>query len=94
MAFSLLTAANWPIVGQLCWLLGKVMNFIYTMLDNILTTDTGLVGWSIIIYTILVYTCMLPMTVMYRKQRRISRNWQAFSGINWRRMIRMTRWCF
>ena len=29
---SLLTAANWPIVGQICWLLGKVMNFIYTML--------------------------------------------------------------
>ena len=63
MTMSLISAANWPIVGQLCWVLGKVMNFIYTMLDNILTTDTGLVGWSIIIYTILVYTCMLPMTV-------------------------------
>lgn len=63
MTMSLISAANWPIVGQLCWILGKVMNFIYTMLDNILTTDTGLVGWSIIIYTILVYTCMLPMTI-------------------------------
>lgn len=56
MAGSLLSAANWPIVGQICWLLGKVMNFIYTMLDNALTTDTGLVGISIILYTILVYT--------------------------------------
>ena len=55
MTVSLLTAANWPIVGQLCWLLGKVMNFIYTMLDNTLSTDTGLVGLSIIIYTIVVY---------------------------------------
>lgn len=63
MTMSLISAANWPIVGQICWVLGKVMNFIYTMLDNILTTDTGLVGWSIIIYTILVYTCMLPMTI-------------------------------
>lgn len=67
MTVSLLTAANWPIVGQLCWLLGKVMNFIYTMLDNTLSTDTGLVGLSIIIYTIVVYTCMLPMTINQQK---------------------------
>ena len=67
MTVSLLTAANWPIVGQLCWLLGKVMNFIYTMLDNTLATDTGLVGLSIIIYTIVVYTCMLPMTINQQK---------------------------
>jgi len=52
MVVSLLSAANWPIVGQICWLLGKVMNFIYTILDNLLTTDNGLVGLSIIIYTI------------------------------------------
>ena len=58
MVVSLLSAANWPIVGQICWLLGKVMNFIYTILDNLLTTDNGLVGLSIIIYTILVYMCM------------------------------------
>ena len=63
MTVSLLSAANWPIVGQICWVLGKVMNFIYTMLDNVLASDTGLVGLSIIIYTILVYTCMLPMTI-------------------------------
>lgn len=67
---SVLTAANWPIVGQICWLLGKVMNFIYNVLDNMLSSDTGLVGLSIIIYTILVYTCMLPMTV---KQQRSSK---------------------
>lgn len=64
------TAANWPIVGQLCWLLGKVMNFIYEMLDNLLPSDNGLVGLSIIIYTVLVYTIMLPLTV---KQQRTSK---------------------
>ena len=32
MVGSLLSAANWPIVGQICWVLGKVMNFIYTKL--------------------------------------------------------------
>lgn len=67
MTMSLLSAANWPIVGQICWVLGKVMNFIYTVLDNILPADTGLVGWSIIIYTVLVYTCMLPMTINQQK---------------------------
>lgn len=71
MAASLLTAANWPIVGQICWLLGKVMNFIYTMLDNILPADTGLVGLSIIIYTIVVYTCMLPMTINQQKTTKL-----------------------
>lgn len=62
MTFSLVTAANWPIVGQLCWLLGKVMDFIYTMLTDTFNLQNGVVGLSIIIYTIIVYTCMLPMT--------------------------------
>lgn len=70
MMFSLLTAANWPIIGQLCWLLGKVMNFIYEILDKILPSDNGLVGLSIIIYTILVYTLMMPLTI---KQQRSSK---------------------
>lgn len=70
MTGSLLTAANWPIVGQICTLLGKVMNTIYIVLDNILPSDNGLVGLSIILYTILVYTCMMPLTI---KQQRTSR---------------------
>ena len=67
---SLLTAANWPIVGQICWLLGKVMNFIYTVLIDTFHMEHGVVGWSIIIYKIIVYTCMIPMTV---KQQRTSK---------------------
>lgn len=67
---TLLTAANWPIVGQIAWLLGKIMDFIYTVLDKILPTDNGLVGLSIILYTIIVYTIMLPLTV---KQQRTSK---------------------
>lgn len=70
MTMSLLTAVNWPIVGQICWILGKVMNFIYSVLDNVLPTDNGLVGLSIIIYTILVYTLMMPLTI---KQQRTSK---------------------
>lgn len=72
MAFSLLTAANWPIVGQLCWLLGKVMNFIYTMLTDTFGLQNGVVGLSIIIYTIIVYTCMLPMTINQQRTSKMS----------------------
>lgn len=67
---TLLTAANWPIVGQIAWVLGKVMNLIYNTLDNILPSDHGLIGWSIIIYTIIVYMLMLPLTI---KQQRSSK---------------------
>lgn len=72
MTASLLSTANWPIVGQLCVLLGKVMNLIYNFLDSSLSTDNGLVGISIIIYTIIVYTCMLPMTIKQQKTSRLT----------------------
>ena len=71
MVGNLLSAANWPIVGQICWVLGKVMNFIYTMLDGALPSDTGLVGISIILYTILVYTLMLPMTINQQRSSKM-----------------------
>lgn len=69
---SLLTAANWPIVGQICWLLGKVMDFIYNFLIDSLHIENGTVGWSIIIYTIIVYTCMIPMTVSQQRTSKLT----------------------
>ena len=72
MTASLLTAANWPIVKHLCKLMGWIMNYIYNFLDNGLRTDNGLVGLSIIIYTIIVYMCMLPMTMNQQKTSRLT----------------------
>lgn len=69
---TLLSAADWPIVGQIAWLLGEIMNFIYVTLGNIFSTEHGLVGWSIIIYTIIVYTLMLPFTIKQQKTARMS----------------------
>ena len=40
---TLLTAANWPIIGEIAWVLGKVMNLIYNTLDNMLPSDHGLI---------------------------------------------------
>ncbi len=72
MAGTLLTAANWPIIGQIAWVLGKVMEFIYTILDNILPFDNGLVGLSIIIYTIIIYMLMMPLTIKQQQTSRMS----------------------
>lgn len=72
MITTLLSAANWPIVGQIAWLMGKLMNFIYNFLDKTLTTDTGLVGLSMIIYTVFVYTCMLPLTISQQKTAKMN----------------------
>lgn len=66
------TTASWPIVGQIAIVLGKVMNFIYTTLDNLLPSDNGLVGWSIIIYTLFVYTLMLPLTIKQQKTSKMT----------------------
>ena len=46
------------------------MNFIYNFLDKCLPSDSGLVGLSIILYTIFVYTLLLPLTI---KQQRTSK---------------------
>ena len=41
------------------------------MLDGALPSDTGLVGISIILYTILVYTLMLPMTINQQRSSKM-----------------------
>ncbi|MFV0362473.1 MAG: YidC/Oxa1 family membrane protein insertase [Suipraeoptans sp.] len=72
MITTLLTAANWPIVGQIAWLMGKLMNLIYTFLDTTLPTETGLVGLSMVLYTIIVYMLMLPMTINQQKTSKMT----------------------
>lgn len=73
MTGVLLSAANWPIVGQIAWLMGKVINLIYTTLDNLLGSfDTGLVGISVIIFTIVIYTCLLPLTIKQQRSAKMS----------------------
>ncbi len=69
---SILNAADWPVIGQICWVLGKVMDLIYTGLDYIMPTDAGLVGLSIIVYTIFVYTLMLPITISQQRSTRLT----------------------
>lgn len=64
----LATQATTPIIGQIAWLLGKLMNGIFVVLDNVLGIQN--IGLCIIIFTIIIYTLMLPLTI---KQQRFSK---------------------
>lgn len=48
------------------------MNFIYTMLDSVFPGGNGLVGLSIILYTIFVYTLMLPLTINQQRSMKMT----------------------
>lgn len=64
MAGILLTQSTTPIIGQVAWLLGKVMNAIFNLLSNLGIENIGL---CIILFTIVIYTFMIPLTL--RQQR-------------------------
>lgn len=53
-----------PIISQISWLLGKVMNAIYNVMSALGIENIGV---SIIIFTIIVYTILLPLTIKQQK---------------------------
>lgn len=55
---------DWPIISQISWILGQVMNGIYNVLSAIGIENIGV---SIIIFTIIVYTILLPLTIKQQK---------------------------
>ncbi|MBQ7615335.1 MAG: YidC/Oxa1 family membrane protein insertase [Butyrivibrio sp.] len=60
----LLTQYEGKIVGPVAWLLGHLMNGIFNVLNSIGIPNIGL---SIIIFTIVIYLCLLPLT--YKQQK-------------------------
>lgn len=69
MTGLLLTQSTTPIIGQVAQLLGVVMNTIYTLLSKIGIENIGL---CIIIFTIVIYTFMLPLTIKQQKFSKLS----------------------
>ena len=61
---------DWPIIHQIAWLLGKVMNGIYNVMDGIFGIQN--IGICIIIFTIIVYTLMIPLTIKQQKWSKMS----------------------
>lgn len=62
--------ADWPVIKQLSWLLGKVMNVIYNVMDGVFGIQN--IGVCIIIFTIVIYLLMIPLTIKQQKWSRMS----------------------
>lgn len=55
---------DWPIIKQLSWLLGHLMNGIYNVMSAIGIENIGI---CIIIFTVIIYTLMIPLTIKQQK---------------------------
>ena len=58
---------DWPVIKQISWLLGQVMNGLYNALSMIGIENIGV---GIIIFTVIVYTILMPLTI---KQQNFSK---------------------
>ena len=69
MYFTLLTPNSTPIFRYIVWVLGKIMEGIFYVLDQIGIPNIGL---SIILFTIIVNVCMIPLTYKQQKFSKLS----------------------
>ncbi len=65
----LLTQSSTPIIGQVAWVLGKIMEGIFTVINFLGIPNIGL---AIILFTIVVYLLMLPLTIKQQKFSKLS----------------------
>lgn len=66
----LLTQNTNKILGPIAKLLGLLMNGIYVLLDNFLNIQN--IALTIIIFTLVIYLCMLPLTYQQQKFSKMS----------------------
>ena len=64
MYFTLLTPNSTPIFKYIVWILGKIMEGLFFVLDKIGIPNIGI---AIILFTIFVNVCLIPLT--YRQQK-------------------------
>lgn len=69
MNIVLLTQNTTPIIGQVAWVLGKIMEGIFTVIDFIGIPNIGL---AIILFTIVVNLLMMPLTIKQQKFSKLS----------------------
>ncbi|MCM1541157.1 MAG: YidC/Oxa1 family membrane protein insertase [Blautia sp.] len=69
MDFILLTQNSTPIIGQVAKLLGWIMNGIFYVIDKIGIPNVGL---AIILFTIVIYMLMMPLTIKQQKFSKLS----------------------
>ena len=73
MAPMLLTKDSTFIIGPVAQILGYLMNGIFWVLDKIGLPNTGL---SIIFFTLIIYLCMLPLTIKQQKFSKLTQRMQ------------------
>ena len=69
MNIVFLTQNTTPIIGQVAWVLGKIMEGIFTVIDFIGIPNIGL---AIILFTIVVNLLMMPLTIKQQKFSKLS----------------------
>ena len=70
MTGILLTQSTTPIIGQVAWLLGKLMDCIFNVLSSAFGIEN--IGLCIILFTIIIYTFMIPLTIKQQKFSKLS----------------------
>ena len=65
----ILTQYNGAILGPIAKILGMLMNIIFNFLDTIGIPNIGL---SIILFTIIIYLCLMPLTIKQQKFSKLS----------------------
>ena len=70
MTGILLTQSTPPIIGQVAWLLGKLMDGIFNVLSSAFGIEN--IGLCIILFTIIIYTFMIPLTIKQQKFSKLS----------------------
>nr|WP_317378885.1 YidC/Oxa1 family membrane protein insertase [uncultured Faecalimonas sp.] len=70
MTGILLTQSTTPIIGQVAWLLGKLMDGIFNVLSGVFGIEN--IGLCIILFTVIIYTFMIPLTIKQQKFSKLS----------------------
>lgn len=76
MSDILLTAYPGSILGPIAKLLGILMDWIYSGISNITCGRVESVVLSIVIITIIIYMCLLPLTIKQQKFSKLSQKMQ------------------
>lgn len=74
MTTIMLTQYSGSILGPIARVLGWIMNWIYVFLDNVFGIEN--IGLTIIVLTVLIYMCMLPLTIRTQKFSKLQQRMQ------------------
>ncbi len=71
---NILTQYTGAFIGPVARLLGYVMNWIYMFLDSVFHIQN--IGLCIIIFTVIIYLCLLPLTIRQQKFSKLTQKMQ------------------